>query len=154
MKLGNVLTNYLCLTPRRMNRRFTAAILTILCLCFWSLCQADDQKKDDAKEPSKTLWTRKLEHAQKLLAGVAQDDPRAVERNGEELIKISKELAWNKIRSERYDELSREYRREVEGLIKAAKAKNNEAMALGYVKVSLACFNCHNHVRTITVAGP
>ena len=41
---------------------------------------------------------------------------------------------------------------EVERLIKAAKAKNNEAMALSYVKVSLACFNCHNHVREIKIS--
>jgi hypothetical protein len=40
----------------------------------------------------------------------------------------------------------------LQGLIKAAKAKNNEAMALSYVKVSLACFNCHNHVREIKVS--
>ncbi len=155
MKPGNVSDKFYSRAARSMMRhRFTAAIMTILCLCFWSLCQADDQKKDVAKDPPKTLWTRKLEHAQKLLAAVAQDEPRAVESNAEELIKISKELAWNKIRSERYDELSRDYRREAEGLIKAAKTKNNEAMALGYVKMSLACFNCHNHVRTITVAGP
>lgn len=139
---------------RNWRRGFMAGAMAILFLGLWTVCQADDQKKEQSKEPSKTIWTRKLEHAQKLLAGIAQDDPRSVERNAEELIKISHELAWNRIRSERYDELSREYRREAEGLIKAAKAKNNEAMALGYVKMSLACFNCHNHVRTVIVAGP
>ncbi|HQR43312.1 MAG TPA: hypothetical protein PLX97_11525 [Gemmatales bacterium] len=96
--------------------------------------------------------TQKLEHAQKVLAAVAQNDYAQVEKNAEELIRISKDLAWKHIRSERYEELSREYRRELEGLIKAAKFKNNEAMSLGYVKTSLACFNCHNHVREVKIA--
>jgi len=139
---------------RNWRRGLMVGALGLLSLCLWTVCQADDPKKEAAKEPPKNLWTRKLEHAQKLLAAVAQDDPRSVERNAEELIKISKELAWNKIRSDRYDEFGREYRREAEGLIKAAKAKNNEAMALGYVKLSLACFNCHNHVRAVTIANP
>jgi hypothetical protein len=128
--------------------------MTFLCFCLWTVGNADDQKKDVAKEPPKDIWARKLEHAQKVLAAVAQDDPQAVVRNAEELIKISNDLAWKRFRTERYEELSKEFRREAEGLINAAKAKNNEAMALGYVKMSISCFNCHNHVRTVNIAGP
>lgn len=110
------------------------------------------QKKDDT--PTKNLMTQKLEHAQKLLAAVAQNDYAYVEKNAQELIRISKELAWKHIRTDRYNDLSREYRVELEYLVKAAKLKNNEALALGYVKTSLACFNCHNHVREVRIAQP
>ena len=114
---------------------------------------ADDKTDQDKKEPpKKNLMTLKLEHAQKLLAAVAQNDSVKVEENAQDLINISKELAWRHIRTERYDELSKEYRFELETLIKADKFKNNDAMQLGYVKTSLACFKCHNHVREVRIA--
>jgi hypothetical protein len=124
-------------------------LVAVLTLMTWAGIIAQEEKKQETK---KTLMTQKLEHAQKVLAAVAQNDYSQVEKHSQELIRISRELAWKHVRTERYEELSKEYRRELEGLIKAAKFKNNEAMALSYVKTSLACFNCHNHVREIKVA--
>ena len=121
----------------------------IVCLGI-AVASAQDEQKNQAP-PKKNLMTLKLEHAQKTLAAVAQNDYSEVQKNANELIRISKELAWKQVRTERYEELGKEYRNELEALIKAAKAKNNDAMALGYVKMSLACFNCHNHVREVKV---
>lgn len=123
----------------------------ILAMVAVGLMRADDQKKEEP--PKKNLMTLKLEHAQKVLAAVAQNDFSSVEKNGQELIRISNELAWKQIRTDRYEELGKEYRNEVQGLIRAAKNKNSEAMALAYVKTSLSCFNCHNHVREVRIAG-
>lgn len=125
-----------------------AAVATMAAV---GLVVADDQKKEDP--PKKNLMTLKLEHAQKVLAAVAQNDFTTVEKNAQELIRISNELAWKQIRTDRYEELGKEYRNEVNGLIRAAKNKNSDAMALAYVKTSLACFNCHNHVREVRIAG-
>lgn len=142
----------------KRNRWLAVAVMSVLCLGPWCAGQADEPKKPAGQEAArqdptqKNVWTRKLEHAQKLLAAVAQNDSTKVTENAEQLIKISQELAWKRIRSEKYEELSKEYRREAEYLIKASKAKNTEAMALGYVKMSLACFNCHNHVREVLIA--
>ena len=110
-----------------------------------------EEKKDQPK-PRKSLVAQKLEHAQNVLASVAQSDYSMVEKHAQALIANSKDLTWQKVRSERYEELGKEYRGELEGLIRAAKAKNDEGMALGYVRVSLACFRCHSHVREIKVA--
>lgn len=126
-------------------------IAGLLGLAVVGLVWADDQEKKEP--PKKNLMTLKLEHAQKVLAAVAQNDFATVEKNGQELIRISNELAWKQIRTDRYEELGKEYRNEVQGLIRAAKNKNSEAMALAYVKTSLACFNCHNHVREVRIAG-
>lgn len=131
---------------------FFAAVTAVILTFVFAGINAQEQKKEEP--PKKNLMTLKLEHAQKLLAAVAQNDHSQVEKNAQELIRISKDLAWQHIRTERYAELSKEYRNELEYLIKAAKFKNNEAMALGYVKTSLACFNCHNHVREVRVANP
>ncbi len=126
--------------------------LVIALYCYAGSIADDKQTEQKKDEPKKNLMTLKLEHAQKMLAAVAQNDFVKVEQNAQELIKISKELGWKHIRTERYEELSKEYRTELEYLIKAAKFKNTDGMALGYVKTSLACFNCHNHVREVRIA--
>jgi cytochrome c556 len=127
------------------------AFLILLAGCVMLRDGRAEPPQDDAKA-KQTLVTQKLGFAQKILAAVAQNDYSMVETNAQNLINNSKELTWQRIRSERYEELGKEYRRELENLAKAGKAKNNDAMALGYVKVSLACFNCHNHVREIKIA--
>lgn len=124
----------------------------ILALSYLGILSADDQKKDET--PKKTLVAQKLDHAQKLLAAVATNDNSEIAKHAEGLIRNSKDLAWVKVRNERYEELGKEYRTELTNLIKAAQFKNSQALALGYVKVSLACFNCHDHVREIKIAQP
>jgi hypothetical protein len=129
------------------------AAVCVVGLALYALSDGLAQEQAKDKQPTKkSLVAQKLEHAQKVLAAVAQTDYSVVQTECEALIQNSKDLAWQQIRSERYEELGKEYRRELDALIKSAKVKNNEAMALGYVKVSLACFNCHNHVREIKVS--
>lgn len=136
-----------------MMRSTSLLLLTLTTILLAIACTGLFAQEEKKEQPKKNLMTLKLEHAQKVLAAVAQTDYSKVESNAQQLIRISKELGWTKSRSERYDELSKEYRHELEGLIKAARMKNNEALALSYVKVSLACFNCHNHVREIKIAN-
>jgi hypothetical protein len=137
---------------KRYGWQWVAVGAVVLGLWCFSDTLAQEKKATEKQPNKKSLVAQKLEHAQKVLAGVAQTDYSVVQSECEALIQNSKDLAWQQIRSERYEELGKEYRNELQGLIKAAKAKNNEAMALGYVKVSLACFNCHNHVREIKIS--
>lgn len=135
-----------------MNRLICAATLAgmVAGVGFHLSADASVTQQDS---PKKTLVGQKLDTAQKLLAAVATNDNSQVEKHAQELIRISKDLAWKTVRTERYEELGKEYRNELETLIKAARAKNSQAMALGYVKTSLACFNCHDHVREVKIAG-
>lgn len=128
-----------------------AALGVIALLCLMGIVGANGPQQ--AEPPKKNLVTQKLEAAQHLLAAVARNDNTEVEKHAQELIRISKDLAWKTIRTERYEELGKEYRNELEYLVKSARFKNNQAMALGYVKTSLACFNCHDHVREVKIAG-
>jgi hypothetical protein len=134
-----------------------ATMKTVLCSTFvvvatFGLLWADDPKKDD-KQSIKNLMTSKLECSKKVLAAVAQNDFSQVEKNALELTRISNELGSKEMRTERYKDIAKEFRNELQGLVKAARAKNSEAMGLAYVKTSLACFNCHNHIREIKVAS-
>ena len=93
------------------------------------------------------LMRRKLDNAQKVLAGVATNDFKAVRKHGEELIDISKEAEFKVLRTPRYELLAEDFRRNAEALIKNAKAENLDAAALSYVDLTLTCVKCHKHVR-------
>lgn len=136
-----------------MRIRIRILLATVLGTLALSSAPARQDEAPKKAEPRKSLVARKLENAHKVLDGVAKTDYQEVERSAEELIKIAKALTWEKARSERYEELGTEYRRDLEGLIKAARTKSNEAMALAYVRVSLSCFKCHNEVREWKLAG-
>lgn len=134
-----------------------AAMRKVMCAIFvlvatFGLLWGDDPKKDE-KQTVKSLMIAKLDCSKKVLAAVAQNDFSQVEKNALELTRISNELGSREMRTERYQDIAKEFRNELQGLMKAARAKNSEAMGLAYVKTSLACFNCHNYIREIKVAS-
>jgi len=93
------------------------------------------------------LMKRKLVQAQKVLEGVAVNDPDMVVRHAEELIEISKEAQWKVLKTPLYEIYSSDFRKNAEELIKNAKKKNIDATALSYVELTLTCVKCHKHVR-------
>jgi cytochrome c556 len=136
-----------------MTPRCGLLVLVLLSTCSVAFTwPGQGQEKKDTPQPKKSLVAQKLEHAQHVLGAVAQTDYSMVEKHAQALITNSKDLTWQKVRTERYEELGKEYRSELEGLIRAARAKNEEGIALAYVRVSLSCFRCHNHVREIKIA--
>jgi cytochrome c556 len=125
----------------------TAFITGVLAV---SVLFAQDSKKD---EPLKKMMETKLEISKKLLGAVAQNDFVKINTNSEELIKISNELAKKFPKNERFQELGKEYRNELQGLLKAVQKQNTEAISLAYVKTTLACFNCHTFIRDTRFAS-
>ena len=136
---------------RRM-RLPVSVCLSLFAMATIGLLWADDQKKDD-KQPLNKLMEVKLETSKNVLAAVAKNDFSQVEKNAQELTRISNELAKQFPRNAAFQELGKEYRHEVQGLVKASRAKNSEAMALAYVKTTLSCFNCHNYIRDAKIAS-
>jgi hypothetical protein len=110
----------------------------------------EEPKKDDPKADEKKvkeLMHKKLEASQKVLEGLATNDLDKVGKNAEELARIRKEASFRIIPTAEYDLWSDEFTRSVEGIKKAAKDKNLEAAKLGYLSMTLSCFNCHTYVR-------
>jgi hypothetical protein len=93
------------------------------------------------------LMRQKLEHAQKILEGIALNDFDKIEKNAEDLMLISKQLEWQVLKTPRYELHSNQFRRAVEGLIEKARDKNLDGAALSYVEVTLTCVKCHKYVR-------
>jgi len=95
------------------------------------------------------LMQRKLQQAQKLLEGIAINDLDKVARSAEELIEISKAAEWRVVKTPRYELHSNEFRRIAENVVTAAKEKNLDGAALGYVELTLTCVKCHKYVREV-----
>jgi|SRR6516225_2493202 hypothetical protein len=102
----------------------------------------------DAKKVS-ALMRRKLQHAQKVLEGIALNDFDKIINHADELMQISKEVEWQVMKTPRYEVQSNEFRRAVETLQDKAVQKNLDGAALGYVELTLSCVKCHKYVREV-----
>jgi hypothetical protein len=103
---------------------------------------------DDSKE-LRDLMQRKLKASQRVLEGIALNNFEQIAKNGEELILISKDAEWKVLKTPMYELHSNEFRRNAEGLVRAAKDRNLDGAALAYVDLTLNCVKCHRYVREV-----
>lgn len=132
-----------------MFRKIALGSAILVCGLGLGLLLAQEGKQD---ESLKKMMETKLEISKKLLGAVAQNDFAKVDSNSEELVRISIELGKKFPKNERFQELGKEYRNELQALVRASRKQNTEAMSLAYVKTTLACFNCHTFIRETRVA--
>lgn len=136
-----------------MTRKMTVAALVVLCGWTMGLLIAQDSKKDSTKDqPLNKMMEEKLEVSKRLLGAVAQNNFAKAEANAEELTRISIELGKRYPKNEQFQEFGKEYRNELQGLLKAVRKQNTEGMTFAYVKVTMSCFNCHTYVRETRMA--
>jgi cytochrome c556 len=131
-------------------RRWILAAAVIAAL--GGLCIVGGQGQEP-KKPRDLLMQRKLEHAQKVLEGVAVKDFDLIEKNADELIAISKRAEWRAFPTPEYTLRSEEFRRNCDLLNKAAKDKNVDAAALAYVQLTMSCVQCHKYLREVRMAS-
>jgi hypothetical protein len=98
------------------------------------------------------LMKKKLTFAQKVLEGIALNDPDKIASSANELILISQKAEWLVLETPQYKLHSNDFRRAAETLATQAKAKNLDGAALAYVDMTLTCVKCHKHVREIRMA--
>lgn len=133
-------------------RKWTCVVATLaVALCAVLSGHGDEPKKRDDKKPDekkvKELMHKKLEASQKVLEGLATNNLEEVAKNADELGRIRKDVSFRVIPTAEYDLWSDEFVRSIESISKAAKDKNLEKAKLGYLSMTLACFNCHTYVR-------
>lgn len=95
----------------------------------------------------------KLGHSQKLLEGLALKDFDSIAKNSQAISLMSQEATWNVLQTKEYFDRSKEFRRTVDALTDAARKKNLEAAALGYVEMTMQCVHCHNYLRDVQTTG-
>lgn len=105
------------------------------------------QKAEDKVPKVGDLMLKKLQNSQKVLEGIALNDPDKIAKHARELIEISKQAEWRVLKTPRYELWSNEFRRNAETLENNAKEKNLEGATLAYVELTLTCVKCHKYVR-------
>ncbi|HSF16940.1 MAG TPA: hypothetical protein VLK65_15430 [Vicinamibacteria bacterium] len=93
------------------------------------------------------IMQRKLDHAHALLEGIIMEDFESLEESSRALLALSEEAGWLVTQSSQYTERSAAFRRAVSQLESAAKERNTEGAALGYVDMTLKCVQCHQYLR-------
>lgn len=93
------------------------------------------------------LMDEKLGFSQQLLEAIIFEDFDAVEGISDELHLLSELSSWDVIRSPEYTRRSLEFQRVATRLANVAADKNLDGLALGYVELTLQCFQCHRYMR-------
>jgi hypothetical protein len=132
-----------------MKKNLVLAVAAVILVVDMPLATGHGQ---EPQKKSKALMMRKLTSSEKILEGLMVNDFNKVSKNAEELVDISKSAEWRILKTPDYELYSNQLRRNAQALIKQAKAKNTEGIALAYVNLTLTCVTCHDHVREVRMA--
>ncbi len=120
------------------------------------------QEQDRGSEESATqekgtkhfrkLMQQKLDNSKNLLEGLALGDFKKIQKNADELQKLTKTAEWFAYKTKEYKLFSSEFRRAAEKVSKSAKQLNLDGAALGYLELTLTCVRCHQYVRNVADA--
>jgi hypothetical protein len=97
--------------------------------------------------PVKELMRLKLERAQTVLAAIVKGDFEAVESAAGRLSALSQAAAWRINDDKDYIRNTVAFRRSADDLAKAARARDIDAAAAAYVRMTRVCVQCHKVVR-------
>lgn len=153
-----------------MNRTQAALILAVVAALFvaqWRLAASERsttgvntatksqaRKKDKkGKKPLLAKFMRaKLSASNQVLEGLCTEDFELIEKGAKSLHTMSKAEQWRVSNDAMYRQYSLEYRRGVEQLENAAKAKKLDSAALAWTKTTLNCIECHRWVKANLIA--
>lgn len=90
---------------------------------------------------------RKLDHAKRVLEGLAMEDFELIAREAQALSLLSLESNWNVLTTDEYIQQSSDFRRAVNVITQAAREKDVHRAALGYVDLTVRCVECHSYLR-------
>jgi hypothetical protein len=95
----------------------------------------------------------KLDHANRLLEGIAIGDFDLIAKHADRLRLLSLESNWKVLQTSDYVQHSIDFRRAIDAIADAAEDKNLDGAALAYVDMTMRCVACHKHVRDVRMAA-
>jgi cytochrome c556 len=104
-------------------------------------------RAEQAQKDVNAFMQLKLEHAQKLLEGVAKEDFAAIKQHAQKLGTLALDENWQVLQTREYRDYSSDFQQIAARISKEADAKNLDGATLGYVQLTLNCVDCHKHVR-------
>jgi hypothetical protein len=109
-----------------------------------------------AAPPSKAamdeLMKQKLTAAQGALEAISREDFDQLHESSLKMIALSKREIWEQMASVRFVQDTADFVSAVEFMDRMAAAQDAEGVTLGFVRVTMACSNCHRHMRSARVA--
>ena len=111
--------------------------------------RAEPQGKKQAPKGSQVLMCDKLTCANKALEGLALEDFDKIAESAEKMRMISRAASWYVIDSEEYARYSKNFQEEATDLTRHAKQKNLDAASLDYMRLTMTCVQCHQHLRQV-----
>ena len=105
------------------------------------------------RSPTRDLMRKKLDHAQSVLEGITMENFDLIAGNAARLGALSDEAPWRASDTPEYLSHSRNFRRNVEALKKAARERDMDAAVLAYTKLTFNCVECHKYLRNLRVAA-
>ncbi len=121
------------------HKRFLAALLASLsCSLMSGAVHAEDLG---------AFMRAKLSHSTKVLEGLTNEDYDLIAKHSQAMSLLCQDEEWQVLKTAEYAERSREFRRGVDELTAAARAKNLEAATLAYVDTTMKCVSCHSYLR-------
>jgi len=119
---------------------------------------ASESVQDEiAAPPSKAamdeLMRQKLTAAQGALEAVSREDFEQLHQVSLQMIALSHKEIWEQMASPRFVQDTADFVAAVEFMDRMATANDAEGATLGFARLTMACAECHRHMRTPTVAG-
>ena len=129
-------------------KRYWLVIVVVLATLAGGLA-AYGQKEETAptKKDVSAFMKLKLEHAQKLLEGIAVEDFAAVKLHAQKLGALALDENWQILQTREYRDYGAEFQKITGRISKAADKKSVDGAAVGYVQLTLNCVDCHKYVR-------
>jgi hypothetical protein len=121
----------------------------LLACLFSPLALSQRRDKPDIKD----FMGGKLIHMQKVLEGITTEDYDQIRKDASKLIQLSHATEWRVLMTPEYQQHSAEFRRTAESVVDAAKKKNLDGAALGYVDLTMKCVTCHKYVRSVRLTS-
>lgn len=113
----------------------------------------DDIAAPPEKAAMDELMRLKLIAAQSALEAVSKDDFDLLHESSAKMIALSKREIWEQMASVRFVQDTVDFVSAVEFMDRMAVAKDSEGVTLGFMRVTMACSNCHRHMRSARIAS-
>ena len=129
-----------------------ASLLVALAVLSASTVGADEKKPDEKKTGKKeaSIWMqKKLEHSQKILAGLTEADFDKIQSSAGMLQVLNFLEEWDRGRNPEYRRQLKYFGDANAELIRQAGKKNLGGATLAYTQLTLSCVHCHNVVRDV-----
>ena len=116
-------------------------------IAFLTLTRADQANQAHTR---REFMRQKLDFSKEILEGLALEQFPPIERSARALKKLSEASEWEVPtipNATDYVALTTEFQRSCDDLLKQAKARNIDGATLAYLKITMACVQCHKFVR-------